>query len=364
MASPWKHAVSGWYVSVVLPSRRRAQIYLGQVTKAQAAKIAGYIESMRVSNARGVAHPPEVQQWSDRIEPKMRERLCELGLIRSPAVRLDWRVGEWFDHYIKSRADFKPNTIKGFKTAKKAAVSGLGDMLLCEITVAQARQYARNLASAHSSEHASKLVERAKQAFDMACESRILLENPFRDVVLQSKPDKNRQFYVDKATADVVSKVCPHEHAAAVFALARWCGLRIPHEVLALEWTHVDFESNRLTVPGGTKTGSRVLPLFPPAREAIKSLRAVTPLDSIHVLDRARGSAATTWREWLTGAIAKAGVYQWEKLWINLRASCRTDLEARFPSHVCDAWLGHSHRVAKDHYLMVTPEDWEAANVQ
>lgn len=359
MTSPWKHARGGWYVTVVLPSRRRAAVYLGKVTKAQASTIAAHLEQLRLANARGVEPSSATLDWCDRIEAKFRARLVEIGLIRTPAIRLDWRVGEWFDHYMTTRKDFKANTRKGFGTARRAAVAGLGDRLLGEITIAEARQYARDLATAYSSEHASKLVERAKQVFEFACESRVLQANPFADVSLPSRPDKNRQFYVDAKTSEDVLAACAHEHAAAVFALARWCGLRIPHEVLALEWSHVDFELQRLTVPADTKTGLRVLPLFPKALAAVQALRAVTPMDSIHVLDRARASAATTWRDWLVDAIRAAGVYQWDKIWINLRASCRTDLESRFAPHVCDAWLGHSHRVAKDHYLMVTPEDWE-----
>lgn len=361
MTSPWKHVRSGWYVSVVLPSRRRAQVFLGQITKAQAETVARHIESMRLSNELAIDHPPEVKRWCEEIKPKLRARLVELGLIRSVAVRLDWKLGEWWDEYLKNRKDMKPSTQKGYKTAKNAAVLGLGDVEIRAISIAQARQFARNMGAAHSSEHASKIVERVRNVLQTALESRILTENPFKDVTLTGKPDDSRQHYIDRKTADLVISSAPHVHAAAVIALARYCGLRMPHEVLALEWVHIDWELARLHVPGDTKTGKRVLPLFPEALEQLKKLRAATPQDSQHVLDRARSSAATTWREWLITAIREAGVHQWEKLWINLRASCRTDLEAKFPSHVCDAWLGHSTRVAKDHYLMVTPEDWEKA---
>ena len=277
-------------------------------------------------------------------------------------MKLDWTLSEWFDHYVKTRSDFAESTRKGFNTAKNAAVSGLGDRILSEITVAEARQYARNLASDYSSEHASKLVERAKQALEMAKESRILAENPFADISLRSKPDEERKFYLDQATSKAVLQHCPHVHAAAVFALARWCGLRIPHEPLALEWHHVDFESRRITIPTGTKTGTRTLPLFEEAFEQLQLLHLEATDDQAFVFDRARASAGTTWRNWLEGAIVKAGLSGWPKLWVNLRASCRTDLEDRFPAHVCDAWLGHSTKVAKKHYLQVTPEHWEAAH--
>jgi len=86
--------------------------------------------------------------------------------------------------------------------------------------------------------------------------------------------------------------------------------------------------------------------------------------ESPWVFPTGRCSAGTTYRRWLESAILLAGLKQWPKLWHNLRASCRTDLEEQFASHVCDAWLGHSTRVAKDHYLMVTDEHWTKATGQ
>lgn len=122
-------------------------------------------------------------------------------------------------------------------------------------------------------------------------------------------------------------KACANKHAAAVFALARWCGLRVPHEPLALKWEHIDFDQLRIRVPADTKTGFRVLPLFPRAIEPMRELRAITPLDQEYVFDRARRSAATTWRDWLLDAIAAAGLHGWPKIWHNLRASwCRDRL--------------------------------------
>ena len=43
------------------------------------------------------------------------------------------------------------------------------------------------------------------------------------------------------------------------------------------------------------------------------------------------------------------------------RATCGTDLQERFPSHVIDTWLGHSLAVAEAHYLQTTDAHWERA---
>ncbi len=55
-----------------------------------------------------------------------------------------------------------------------------------------------------------------------------------------------------------------------------------------------------------------------------------------------------------------------DKLWpqtcVMLRSTQRTELDEMFPSHVVNEWLGHSERVADEHYRQVTPEHWEKAS--
>jgi hypothetical protein len=50
--------------------------------------------------------------------------------------------------------------------------------------------------------------------------------------------------------------------------------------------------------------------------------------------------------------IAKAGHKCWPRLFQNLRASCETDWVERYPAHAVAKWLGHSPKVAAEHYLM------------
>jgi hypothetical protein len=60
--------------------------------------------------------------------------------------------------------------------------------------------------------------------------------------------------------------------------------------------------------------------------------------------------------------MARAGVAQRPKLFVNLRASRETELMRSEPAHIVHAWLGNSKEVAEDHYLMVTDEDFERAS--
>ena len=359
--SVWQHKRGGWYLSIRFPGNRRERYYLGKITKAQASYIDARV--IEIHRCRPLAVPLSVETitWLASLKGPLREWLEKLELIDRVAEPVRYTLPEWCDKYLEARTDYSRGTRKGWGTARVHMASAFPSAMLHEINAFQANQFARDLATRASSEHASKIVERVRQLFDAAIQSKLITDNPFAGVKITARPDKSRAFYLDVATSDAVLTACPHKHAAAVFALARWCGLRVPHEPLALKWEHVDFELLRLKVPADTKTGFRVLPLFPKAVQPMRDLRAISPMDQEYVFDRARLSAGTTWRNWLLAAISEAGLHGWDKLWHNLRASCRTDLEEKFESHVCDAWLGHSHRVAKDHYLMVRPDDWEKA---
>jgi hypothetical protein len=57
--------------------------------------------------------------------------------------------------------------------------------------------------------------------------------------------------------------------------------------------------------------------------------------------------------------ICKAGHELWPRLFQNLQASCATDWVERYPSHVVAKWLGHSPKVAAQHYLMSRDHHFE-----
>ena len=66
-------------------------------------------------------------------------------------------------------------------------------------------------------------------------------------------------------------------------------------------------------------------------------------------------------RTWLGKLATRAGVELWEKPWVNLRASAVTDAADQYPSHVCEAWFGHSEAIANRHYRQVTEDHFQKA---
>lgn len=58
-----------------------------------------------------------------------------------------------------------------------------------------------------------------------------------------------------------------------------------------------------------------------------------------------------------------AGVEQWPKPFMALRASRRTELErsGKFANQVLNDWFGHSGAIAETHYLQTTEDDFGVA---
>jgi hypothetical protein len=65
------------------------------------------------------------------------------------------------------------------------------------------------------------------------------------------------------------------------------------------------------------------------------------------------GKTDSALRDPLIGAITKAGLEVWPKLWVNLRSTRETELTETYPMKTVCAWIGNSEAVASKHYLQV-----------
>ena len=100
--------------------------------------------------------------------------------------------------------------------------------------------------------------------------------------------------------------------------------------------------------------------MFPEIQKALDESWDAAPKGAVYCVGRYRGGSANL-RTQLMRILVSAGVAPWPKLFVNLRSSCRTELQEVFPDHVVNKWLGHSGKVAEKHYLQVTDEHWGKA---
>jgi integrase len=352
---------------------QRAAIHLGKVSMASAREIAGHVDHLAVCRRSGVDCRRSTRDWIERIQtdwPKLANRLFELGLIRN-TVQADQQFESFVDRLIATRSDVKPNTLKLWRQSAQKIQQFFGDRMLRSLTAKDGNDYLRWLSSAvehggagHSASTPSKHLTIAKGFLNEAVDAEILIANPFQKVKADRSVDKRRRRFVSASLIESVINSTEDVELRAIIALSRWGGLRTPSEPFALQWQHIDWQRQRITVPA-VKTKLRELPLFPELVPYLTVLMnaAADQSPAGHLINRLSQFSDSNLRKQLTQTILSAGSAPWPKIFHNLRASRQTELEERFPRKTVCEWMGNSESVADRHYLQVLDEHFDRAVV-
>lgn len=353
MASFYRDSArNGWRVQIYVRGFRR-KLWLGPVSKSAARAVANHLEALNLARDTGTIPPAETRRWARSISARIRNRIAAWGLLAQTeaAAALPGTIGDFSQHYIDSRDDWSQASRRRMSVVRRLLVAQLGhDTALAAVSPSDAERFARHCRSTITAKsHSGKTISDARQFFAAAVKSHLLADNPFAGINAAQPHNREREHYVSRETIErVLAKADPY--FAAVIALARYGGLRCPSEHLALEWSTIDWAGGRFTVTAPKTNTSRVVPLFPELRTHLEHLHAIAPDSARYPFNRYRTTAARVYRANCVRILKLAGVDQWPKLWMNCRASCRTDLLERFPAHVVNYWLGHSAAVGSKHY--------------
>jgi integrase len=352
----------GYRVQVFIRGVRR-KLWLGNVPTAAAKTIADHLERLKIAVETATAPPVDTTRWARACSERIRKQMANWGLIElgTSIESIPRTVGGYSQHYIDSRTDLKPRSLQRFRNVRMHLLAQWpAHTSLAAITPGDADAFARNIRKKHKPSHAGKLLSDCRQIFRSACRFNLLDSNPFTDVDCSAPHDTNREAYVTAADANKLIELASPQ-LAALIAAARFAGLRVPSEPLALQIAHINWQDNRFTVTDTKRSTIRSVPIFTEFRPHLTRQLELLPDGSQFIFHRARQSAATQWRDQLERLILLAGLNQWPKLWQNLRASCRTDLESRFPGFVVDQWLGHSAKIGAKHYTRIHAEHYALA---
>jgi len=201
------------------------------------------------------------------------------------------------------------------------------------------------------------------------------VSNPFSELDSRSIANKARQHFIERKDVDKILDACPDAQWRLIFSLCRYGGLRCPSEVLALRWSDVNWEQQKIIIHS-PKTEryegreSRIIPIFP---EILPYLEQVFESHTESVLELERSEPGkepviTRYRQTnvnlrtqLQRIIKRAGLKSWPRLFQNLRASRETELASEYPLHVATAWIGNTARIAERHYLQIPDAYYERA---
>lgn len=352
----------GFRVQVVVRGVRR-KLWVGPVTVTGAKSIALHLDRLKIAAETATNPPSETIRWTAAVSPRIRRQLAAWGLIELgvSAESLPRTLGEYSQHYLDGRTDIAVSTRKRLTNSRRhMLLTWPESTALAAITPGDCDRFARAMRAKFKPSHAGKTIGDCRQIFAAAVRDRLITDNPWDGIDASQPHDRSREHYLTRSDAAKLITACEPYYAALV-SLARFCGLRVPSEPLALQWSDIDWATGRMTVRAQKTNSVRVVPLLPECRRQLELLFELAPDGAVHVFNRARASAGTEWRAQISAAITRAGLAPWPKLFQNMRASARTDLESKFPDHVVNYWLGHSSRVGRQHYTRIHDEHYDSA---
>ena len=374
-------------VLFVAPDGSRKTIYLGKLSMEDARLIARYVQALTDARIGGLTPSNDVVAWLSGIGESLRAKLVKAGLVDclpaeafTSAVAEPLTLGRHIENYFERRRDVKPSTLQNWKHTQRCLLEYFGsERMLSSINTAEAKDWQRWLrggARKNRYEHreaseglapatAGKRVKNACQFFEDARERGMLERNPFAGLKCDQQANKQRQFFVTREMAFKVMDCIPDNEWKLIFSLARFAGLRTPSETLTLRWQDIHWGENKMvvTVPKlehHEGKGTRLIPIFPEVKPYLEAAWSEASPGSVYVIQRYRKSANL--RTQLRRYIISAGLKPWPKVFTNLRSSMATELVERFPSHIESEWVGHSTKIAKEHYLQVTQSDFDRAS--
>lgn len=379
MASISKDPNGNVCVQFVGGDKRRRSIRLGKINAKTGNEIKLKVENLNTLLVAKLPMDMETARWVASIGDDLASKLAAVGLI--PERRSE-NLGAFLDDYLSRRAaDSKGATVTSLTTVRNDVVGFFGaETDLRAVSEKRADEFRTHYLTRTPKLAPATVARRLKSVrlfFKHAVQLKLIPTNPFAEVSAAGGQPSERQFYIPAEDAvKLLAAASPVWRT--VIALTRFGGLRNPSEVLSLKWEHVNFETNRMTVPS-PKTEHhpgkdyRTVPLFPDLRPVLDEAFELAEEGEVYVVGgktgdgyRAASDSPEGWknanmRTTFLKIVRRAGLTPWPRLFQNLRSSCETDLMKAHPIHCVCSWIGNTPAIALRHYLQVVEADFEKA---
>jgi len=350
---------------------RSHTVRLGRISERDARRFRDRVDDLLAAAISGHT-APDLAEWIGRLDDTRHARLAKSGLVAprqkadAVAPRAD-TLSTMLDAYFAA-LDVKESTRTRYEQGRERLERYFkGSPPLRSIGSMEADQWrAWLVAEKFSKATVSRDVGLARMFFAQAVRWGLIPSNPFEGVKAGPQKNRERQRYITPEETDRLLAAAPNDDWRCIIALTRWGGMRCPSEVLGVKWADIDWAGLTLRVQS-PKTEhhdgqhERVIPLFPELHEVLLPAFERADDGATFVVAGYRDQGATNLRSGLLRIIRRAGLNEWPKPFVNLRASRATELVAEYPKAVSEAWMGHSEEVGKAHYHMVRASDLERA---
>ena len=338
------------------PSQPRNAIYLGRIPTKAANVILVRVEELISSKISNSSISTELASWVSGLGEELRSNLAKHGLVDKAANNVGVTLVQLVDQFVKYQV-VKPATLAVYKQATNSLLNHFGGKtLISTIDVRAADEWRKSVEQSQLAEATvAKRIHTVKSIFSKALMWKMISVNPFSHLKPGSQQNRSRIHYVSRQIIEQVIAACSDAQSKAIIGLARFAGLRCPSEICPLKWKHIDFVGKKIyvTSPKTAKSGHdmRIVPLDPDLAKLLKALNPLTSEDS--VISKI-ASASQNLRGMIMDAIQRADVKLWTRVFQNLRTSCEMEWNDKIGNpFVVSEWMGHSVKVAADHYNMV-----------
>lgn len=350
------------------PSNKKMRaIRLGHVTQKEAESFKHRLERLIFSRTAGTAPEPDIAKWVAELDSRIAVLLAKWEFI---APRLDIsspNLISFVDDYIKSRTDTKPRTRLNHLQARGFLADYFpASKRLVDVTPLDAKQFRNKMVSdGHAENYIRTQCKNIKMFFGAAVEGRLISENPFKGIPCKVQSVPERMKFITADDIALILEQAPDIEWRLVITLARWGGLRIPSEIAELKWDHVNWGTNRMTIPQPKLShipgkGQRVIPIFPELYPILREAFENAPERAVYIVPRLRGDSKNL-RTTFNKLVTRAGLNPWTRPFANLRSTRATELGEKFPLRTVAEWMGHDAQVSLNHYQQVREEYWERA---
>jgi site-specific recombinase XerD len=346
----YKTGQGNWQLNFSLDGVQKT-LYLGKrYTESSSERVSKLVTEIVDIRNRGDSLTSDQYKKILLLPNRIQKSLHRLGLI---VVDKGLTLQEFFDKFIETKRGMKAKTRKFYRDWFKRFFHYFDTkMLVSSINKDLATKFIDCCNDNLSLCTVSRGVGACRTIFDYAVTLGILGDNPFKYIVRDCKATNiSRQYYVERKMITKILEKCNDDRDRLIIVLARFGGLRIPSEIQKLRFC--DFTDKVIKIHEDTKTGSREVPFFREIKEVFNRLSG-KPQELVFP-DR----YGKNWYPWqmLSDCIERAGFERWEKLYVNMRSSCITDMDAiGYPEKALDAVFGNSVEVRRAHYLQLQKE--------
>ena len=362
-----------WRLQITCPVGKRRDVYF-RTNKKNALMLQRKIDE--IAQCKKLHEPMDVKTsvWLSQQDEAILAKLEKLQLYKlTRCSKAKGTIAGWSDFYIEEFGHRSETKRKLRNVAEKLIAFFGKDRLLQDITSGEAVRFFVTLCRSKTeggfglSEHATapRHLGYCRQFWEAAIDEGLVVSNPFknRNLSVRVKTNKERHFYVDPELSCKIIEAMPNLVWRLRWTLMRYQGLRVPSEMNVLRWGDVDWAGGRIRIQS-PKTAhihgkaSRLAAIMPEVLPYLEQMFNEVEPGSEYVLPRL---SHKNYRKSFLRLLNVSGIDPWPALFNNLRKSAVTDAHDWLPSHVCNAWFGHSETIFRNHYGQVTEEHFREA---